>query len=65
MSKTVIFTATEKLACAEREVRYRRTVYPRRIEAGSMTPALANKQIALMEAIAADYRVLAEKERLL
>lgn len=55
-------TAREKFECAEREVKQRRYVYPRRVADGKMTQALADKQIAMMEAIAADYRVLAEAE---
>jgi hypothetical protein len=58
-------TATEKLKAVERELSYRKYVYPRRIDAGLMTSALAAEQIATFEEIAADYRELAEKERLL
>lgn len=58
-------TATVKLAAVERELKYRRHVYPRQIEAGKMTDGFAAAQISVFEAIAADYRALAEKERLL
>lgn len=44
-----VFTAAEKLKEIERELGYRRHVYPRRI----------------MESIAEDYRAAAAKERLL
>jgi hypothetical protein len=60
-----VFTAAEKLKCAERELKYRYYAYPRRVDAGDMTPKAAKLQIALMEEIAADYRALAEKEQLL
>ena len=60
-----IFTAAEKLGAVERELRYRRRVYARRIDEGQMTKELADRQIAVMEAIAADYLELANKERLL
>lgn len=50
------FTAQEKLECAERELKYRRSVYARRVELGHMSAELADRQIALMEAIADDYR---------
>lgn len=60
-----IFSASEKAECADREARYRRRVYQRWIERGNMTKAKADKEIAMMEAIAADYRALAAKERLL
>lgn len=49
------FTTEDKLACAEREIRQRRRVYPRLVLTGRMTDAEADVQIALMEAIAADY----------
>ena len=59
------FTSAEKLAAVERELTYRRRVYARRVADEKMTQALADRQIALFEAIAADYRAAAEKERLL
>lgn len=59
------FTAEEKRDCARREVKLRRRVYPRRIDNGHMTQALADKQIALMEEIAADYEESAAGERLI
>jgi hypothetical protein len=57
-----VITAREKFECAEREVKQRRYVYARRVADGKMTQQLADKQIAMMEAIAADYRALAEAE---
>lgn len=58
-------TATTKLAAVEREIKYRKRVYPRLIEQGKMTDGAAAAQVAIFEAIAADYRELAAKERLL
>lgn len=58
-------TATVKLAAVERELKYRKRVYPRLIEQGKMTDGAAAAQGAIFESIAADYRVLAEKERLI
>lgn len=58
-------TAEEKLEAIERELKYRRRVYPRRIEAGHMTEKLAAYQLAIFEEIATDYRKQAEGERLL
>ena len=49
-------TIDEKIACAEREIKYRKRVYPNWIEAGRMTRALGNHQIAAMEAVAATLR---------
>lgn len=55
-------TAREKFECAEREVKQRRHVYGRLVDNGKMTPLFAQRRIDLMEAIAADYRVLADAE---
>lgn len=55
-------TNRDKAECAEREVKQRRYVYPRRVGAGKMTQALADRQIAVMEAIATDYRGLADAD---
>ena len=59
------FTAAEKLEAVERELSLRRKVYPRRVADNRMTQAFADEQIALMEAVAADLREQAAKERLL
>lgn len=59
------YTAEEKHAAVERELRYRRRVYPRRIADHQMSQELADRQIAIFEEIEADYRAQAEKERLL
>jgi hypothetical protein len=52
----VIFTRQEKLACAERELRLRKRAYPRWLANGRITPGDAQRELALMEAIAEDYR---------
>lgn len=49
------FTFEQKLAAVKRELTYRRRVYSRRVGEGKMTQALADEQIAVMEAIVADY----------
>lgn len=49
------FTDAEKRACAYRELKMRRRVYPRRVAEGRMTEAEADREIALMQAIAEDY----------
>jgi hypothetical protein len=56
------FTAKDKWEAAKREVGYRKHVYPRRIADGQMTQKLADRQIAVMEAIVKDYEVDAEAE---
>jgi hypothetical protein len=60
-----IITAADKLACVNRELAYRYRVFARRVDAGKMTQRQMDREIALMEEIAADYTALAEKERLL
>lgn len=59
---TQAFTAADKAACAEREVTQRRRVYPRLVESRRMKQAEADRQIAIMEAIAADYRAQADAD---
>lgn len=49
------FTDTDKLEAVKRELAQRQRVYPRLVEAGSMTRAFADRQIALMAEIVADY----------
>jgi hypothetical protein len=62
---TDIITAADKLACAERELKMRKSVYPRWVENGKLSAGKAAHEIAAMEAIVADYEAAAEKERLL
>ena len=50
------FTDTEKCEAAEREAKMRRRVYPRWIRDKKMSQAEGDRQIALMDEIAADYR---------
>jgi hypothetical protein len=59
------FTAKQKREAVEREIKYRRRVFPRLVANQKMSQALANEQIALFEAILADYVKLEPSERLL
>lgn len=59
------FTAAQKRKAVERELAYRRRVYPRWIENGKMTQRLADEQVAIFEAIATDYAAKEPGERLL
>lgn len=59
------FTAAEKRKVVERELGYRRRVYPRFVANRRMSQALADEQIAIMEAIRLDYVAAEEAERLL
>lgn len=54
------FTDVEKMKAAEREVGMRRLVYLRRVADGKMKQADADRGIAIMEEIAADYRAKTE-----
>ena len=45
------FTNDELAACAAREVRQRRRVYPRLVARGRMTPSDRDREIAMMRAI--------------
>jgi hypothetical protein len=51
-----MFTDADKLACIERELKLRRRHYPRWVKAGTLHEADARHEIAVMEAIRADYR---------
>lgn len=62
---SAIFTNAEKLACAEREVKMRRRVYPAWVEKGRLSQKEADHQVACMQSIVDDYRAQVEKERLL
>lgn len=46
----------EKLAEVERELVMRRRVYPRSVSSGKLSQERADRGIAVMEAIAEDYR---------
>lgn len=59
------FTAEQKLECLRRELRFRKRVYARKVEQGDMKAEFANEQIALVEAMIADYEALAANERLI
>jgi len=61
----MVIPAADKLACIEREIKFREFVYPRRIESGKMTKRIADREIAVMRAIKEDYRELVAKEMLL
>ncbi len=63
---TAAFTPAEKLACVQREIGQRLRAYPRWVEAGRMTQAKADREIACMRAIEADLQkqVVAEDEDL-
>ena len=50
------FTHSEKAASAEREARMRRGFYKKLVAGNKMSQQAADREIALMEEIAADYR---------
>lgn len=56
------FTNAEKLAAIKRELAYRRYVYAKRVESKRMSRHKADHEIAIMEAIAADYEALVKAE---
>ncbi len=47
-----------QIACVERELRFRRRVYPRWVGEGRMTQAEADHEIAAMEAVLANLKAL-------
>lgn len=58
-------TAADKKKAIERELNYRRRVYPRWIADGRMTQKLADQQIEIFEAIRDDYAKAETTERLI
>jgi hypothetical protein len=57
------YSTGDKLKCVERELRYRKYVYPNRVADGKMTQDEATRQTEIMEAIVWDYtRRLADEE---
>jgi hypothetical protein len=59
---TDIITNADKLACAERELKYRRWVYAKRVAEDKMSAGKAAHEIACMEAIRDDLKAQLEKE---
>lgn len=49
-------TDADKLACVEREIKMREKVYNWYVEQGRMSQEKADREIAIMHAIAADYK---------
>ena len=60
---TTQHTIAEQLDCIERELRFRRRVYPRRVADGKMTQVLAERQIALMESVKASLERIGREQR--
>lgn len=59
------FTATEKRKEIEKEIGYRKRVFPRMIDDGRMLASEAERRLALMAAIRQDYLDIENKDRLL
>lgn len=51
-----------QIEAAERELKMRRNVYPRRIASGVMTQALADREIANMQAIVETLKAVRKSE---
>lgn len=62
MMADVVFTNADLAECAEREAKQRRRVYVRLVENGKLTQRFADRQIAMMDRIARDYRIKAAAE---
>ena len=58
------FSAVDKRDCVIREANMRRMVYPKRVAAGKLRQGTADREIAMMDEIAADYKRLTETEML-
>ena len=51
------FTDRDKLKAVEREIALRKSAYPRFVEKGKLKQEVADREVAVMEAIAQDYRI--------
>jgi hypothetical protein len=51
-----MITRDHKIAALRREIALRRAVFPGRVRIGKMKQAEADREIAVMEAILADYQ---------
>lgn len=57
MNSGPIYSDFDKLRCIEREIAMRRSAYPKWVEKGKMKHDQAEREIALMVQIAADYKL--------
>ncbi len=53
------FSVEDKLHCIERELRFRRVIYEKRVGRQAMSQQQADWEIGCMESIARDYRTMA------
>lgn len=60
-----MYTAQEKANEARREVTYRQFVYSKKVAAGTMGQAEADRKIRMMAEIADEYQKQADDERLI
>ena len=51
-----MFTLDQKIACLEREIAMRKSVYWRKVSRGQMTREEAEHEVAVMRAILDDYK---------
>jgi hypothetical protein len=58
-------TEADKLACVERELKMRKSVYPRWVASGRMKQEKADYEIAAMTEIVNDYRKICDGSRLI
>jgi hypothetical protein len=54
------FTFEEKMICVRREITFRRRVYARKVQEGTMSQQAADREIALMISILRDLETLSE-----
>jgi hypothetical protein len=60
-----MFTAQQKLKAVQRELGFRHRVYARRVAEKKMTQQMMDDEIAVFQAIEADYEKAAAEERLI
>lgn len=61
--RRVVSTNAEKLRCIEREIAFRKRVYPRQVERGRMSIIQADAEMRTMEEIAEHFRKLVDSDQ--
>jgi hypothetical protein len=59
----MVVTLAEKLKVLKRELAMRRALYPKWVKLGRMKPADAEHELAVMEAVTADYALLIDQAK--
>ena len=65
MEEAVIITVRDQVKCVEREIAFRKRVYPKWVELKKMSPAKAELEIKVMESIKVSLLLMPQEQSLL